>query len=241
MSLSDLTRLHLYRVYTSCCISSLFVKIEATRGHATMPRRCVRSGGDLFAACAFPAGGPLVPLDTRDFPSRPSLSSSRFVLRFRNRSLPGRTLRIRRRIVFNFSPRNFKSKGFTILFVFVLGKKTSFLVVDSSKYVDRVSRLAIIDRCIEILCIYHPRSGFYFGIRSFEKKKKKLNLINMEKSHLSSVNNDNRSIVYFLVFLVELYIKTDAISSVYEVINIHRVIIYVPLSDKSKLSVNDIM
>lgn len=63
----------------------------------------------------------------------------------------------------------------------------------------------------------------------------------MEKSHLSSVNNDNRSIVYFLVFLVELYIKTDAISSVYEVINIHRVIIYVPLSDKSKLSVNDIM
>lgn len=106
---------------------------------------------------------------------------------------------------------------------------------------DRVSRLAIIDRCIEILCIYHPRSGFYFGIRSFEKKKKKLNLINMEKSHLSSVNNDNRSIVYFLVFLVELYIKTDAISSVYEVINIHRVIIYVPLSDKSKLSVNDIM
>lgn len=70
LSLSDLTRLHLYRVYTSCCISSLFVKIEATRGHATMPRRCVRSGGDLFAACAFPAGG-------RSFLSRlpvPSLS-----------------------------------------------------------------------------------------------------------------------------------------------------------------------
>lgn len=35
----------------------------------------------------------------------------------------------------------------------------------------------------------------------------------------------DRSIIYFVVFLVELYIKTNAISSVYEVINIHKIII----------------
>lgn len=163
---------------------------------------------------------------SRDFPSRPSLSLSRFVLRFRNRSLSGRTLRIRRRIVFNFSPRNFKSKGFTILFVFVLGKKTSFLVVDSSKYVDRVSRLAIIDRCIEILVFIILVPDFISGFVLSKRKKRSLILL-IWKNLVSrvSIMIIDRSIVYFVVFLVELYIKTNAISSVYEVINIHKIII----------------
>lgn len=186
-----------------------------------------------------PSGWPLVPLDTRDFPSRPSLSSSRFVLRFRNRSLPGRLglgvesfsislLEISNRRVLRF---------FSCLYLVKRRRSSSSIRVNT--WIESRDPLAIIDRCIEILVFITLVPDFISG--SILSKRKKRSLILLIWKNLWSVNNDNRSIVYFLVFLVELYIKTDAISSVYEVINIHKIITYAPLSDKSKLSVNDIM
>lgn len=119
-----------------------------------MPRRCVRSGGDLFAACAFPAGG-------RSFlSSRSLLGHENFpfvtvpiVLWFRKLLSPVIVGRLELGIEFFskiiiLSSKSFKSEGLyvqsfviTILFapLFSLGKNektffnsfTSFLVVDS--------------------------------------------------------------------------------------------------------------